>query len=95
MKDAVTEAWHGTVGGYHNHGCRCPLCRAAQRRERERRKLEAREKMRERREASPRPPNPLVEQAAALYKMTYRIGGETRTFIFPPMGELGRDDDRG
>ena len=22
-------AWHGTVGGYTNHACRCVLCRAA------------------------------------------------------------------
>lgn len=22
---------HGTTGGYRNHGCRCDLCRAAQR----------------------------------------------------------------
>jgi hypothetical protein len=21
--------WHGTRGGYTNHGCRCPLCRRA------------------------------------------------------------------
>lgn len=23
------EAWHGTIGGYTNHGCRCTACRAA------------------------------------------------------------------
>ena len=25
------EAWHGTVGGYSNHGCRCDDCRRAKR----------------------------------------------------------------
>lgn len=24
------EPWHGTVGGYTNHGCRGPKCRAAE-----------------------------------------------------------------
>lgn len=23
------EAWHGTAGGYINHGCRCTKCRKA------------------------------------------------------------------
>ena len=23
------EKWHGTRGGYSNHGCRCPRCRKA------------------------------------------------------------------
>lgn len=23
------EEWHGTPGGYANHGCRCAKCRAA------------------------------------------------------------------
>lgn len=23
------EPWHGTAGGYINHGCRCDECRAA------------------------------------------------------------------
>jgi hypothetical protein len=25
----ASEPWHGTVGGYSNHRCRCDLCRAA------------------------------------------------------------------
>ena len=25
----TTERWHGTVGGYNNHKCRCEACRAA------------------------------------------------------------------
>jgi hypothetical protein len=25
------EAWHGTIGGYNNHGCRQECCRAAKR----------------------------------------------------------------
>lgn len=24
------ERWHGTIGGYTNHACRCDGCRAAQ-----------------------------------------------------------------
>jgi hypothetical protein len=24
-----TKEWHGTSGGYTNHGCRCPRCRQA------------------------------------------------------------------
>ena len=30
MRGAVftgNEAWHGTVGGKSNHGCKCPKCR--------------------------------------------------------------------
>lgn len=27
VEDDVT--WHGTTGGYSNHGCRCPQCRKA------------------------------------------------------------------
>jgi len=23
------ERWHGTAGGYHNHGCHCGACMAA------------------------------------------------------------------
>ena len=23
------KAWHGTLGGYNNHGCRCDDCRKA------------------------------------------------------------------
>jgi hypothetical protein len=26
-----SEPWHGTVGGYCNHACRCDQCRAAKR----------------------------------------------------------------
>ena len=29
--DRHAATWHGTVGGYVNHGCRCAPCRAAQR----------------------------------------------------------------
>lgn len=25
----MREAWHGTVNGYANHGCKCDGCRAA------------------------------------------------------------------
>lgn len=25
----MTETWHGTTGGYTNHGCRCDRCRKA------------------------------------------------------------------
>lgn len=36
IRSAITawmerHRWHGTVGGYTNHGCRCDLCRKAQR----------------------------------------------------------------
>lgn len=24
----MTETWHGTAGGYTNHRCRCPECKA-------------------------------------------------------------------
>ena len=25
----ASQPWHGSNGGYTNHGCRCPLCKAA------------------------------------------------------------------
>ncbi len=28
--DDLWEPWHGTSGGYTNHGCRCERCREAQ-----------------------------------------------------------------
>ena len=30
MTALAAEPWHGTPGGYSNHKCRCPKCRAAQ-----------------------------------------------------------------
>jgi hypothetical protein len=29
--DTAPETWHGTVGGYTNHKCRCDACTQAQR----------------------------------------------------------------
>jgi phosphoribosyl 1,2-cyclic phosphodiesterase len=29
MKNKKRELWHGTVGGYTNHDCRCPECTEA------------------------------------------------------------------
>lgn len=29
MTSSVTEPWHGTLGGYTNHACRCDDCREA------------------------------------------------------------------
>lgn len=41
VSETLTERWHGTAGGYSNHGCRCQPCRDAaaafQRKARERR----------------------------------------------------------
>lgn len=93
MDAAVTEEWHGTAGGYHNHGCRCPLCRAAQREEAERRKLRDREAMAEHRRRRGRE---LVEDAAYIDEASVYFPGEGfRKVSLPPMGELRRDDDRG
>ncbi len=87
----MTEEWHGTVGGYHNHGCRCPLCRAAQREEAERRRLREREAAAERRM---RRGSELVEDAARLDEVALYFPGEGfRTVTLPPMGELERRDD--
>ena len=80
------EAWHGTPGGYTNHGCRCPLCRAAQRAETERRKLVCREAMAERRR---RKGLGLVEDAAYIDEAPVYFPGEGyRIVALPPMGEL-------
>ena len=88
----MTDEWHGTAGGYHNHGCRCPLCRAAQRNEAERRKAMAREAMEERRG---RRGSELVEDAALIDEVALYFPGEGfRMVTLPPMGELRRDDDR-
>lgn len=87
----MTEEWHGTAGGYHNHGCRCPLCRAAQRNEAERRRLREREAAAERRR---RRGSELVEDAARLDEVALYFPGEGfRTVTLPPMGELERRDD--
>lgn len=76
----MTEEWNGTVGGYHNHGYRCPLCRAAQRNEAERRRRRGSE---------------LVEDAACIDEVALYFPGEGfRMVTLPPMGELRRDDDR-
>lgn len=87
----MTEEWHGTAGGYHNHGCRCPLCRAAQRNEAERRRLRECEAAAERRR---RRGSELVEDAARLDEVALYFPGEGfRTVALPPMGELERRDD--
>ena len=92
MEAAVTEEWHGTVGGYHNHGCRCPLCRAARREESARSRARAREAAAERRRTRR---SALVEDAAGLDEVALYFPGEGfRKVTLPPMGELRRDDDR-
>lgn len=83
---------HGTHGAYFNGGCRCPACKEAAHRY----YVEV-ARPRRRRAGAPRPwARPARPPcAASLSKMVYTIGGRTRVFAFPPMGELRRDDDRG
>ena len=86
----MTEEWHGTVGGYHNHGCRCPLCRAARREESARSRTRAREAAAERRRSRA---CELVEDAARLDEVALYFPDEgCRKVTLPPMGELRRDD---
>lgn len=83
---------HGTHGAYFNGGCRCPACKEAAHRY----YVEVARPRREGERIEPKgEAHPLVAYAASLSKMVYTIGGRTRVFAFPPMGELRRDDDRG
>lgn len=45
----MTERWHGTLGGYTNHRCRCEKCRSANT-----------ARMREYRERSTEPPRTMA-----------------------------------
>ena len=81
---------HGTHDAYFNGGCRCPACKEAAHRY----YVEVAKPRKEGGRVEPKgAPSPLVAYAASLSKMVYTIGGRTRAFAFPPMGELRRDDD--
>lgn len=44
MTKTLTEPWHGTLGGYTNHDCRCEKCRDANTRYQKQRRQARREK---------------------------------------------------
>lgn len=85
MSGGRRALWHGTLGGYTNHGCRCEDCKDAHRQDVARRSKAWR--------AEENPPNPLTSlPAETLREITERdvleLAYELRNEPNPPISKV-------